>query len=126
MNTSLINPSRLDIKVAKKLQDDFPQQTSSTTQHRWKKNQACLIKYYPSERSIWEGHHFQIDKDIFVDKEEVIKMTPRKLNKKYQLDKMFIAVRPVQLESNGNSYRAQPDSVLILSNRFLGGIIVMK
>ena len=68
----------------------------------------------------------QIDKERFVGEEKVVRMTPRQLHKNYQLNSMFIAVRPVQLESDGISYRAQSDSIVILSNRFLGGISVIE
>ncbi len=59
-------------------------------------------------------------------KEESVKMTPRQLNKDYHLDTMFIGIRQVQLQPDGISYRADPNSSVIFSSQFIGGILIIK
>jgi hypothetical protein len=63
---------------------------------------------------------------IFSGDEKPVNLTPRQLNKNYHLDTMFIGVRRAKLEPDGISYRVDPASPIIYSNRFIGGIPIIK
>jgi len=63
---------------------------------------------------------------IFSGEEKSVNLTPRRLNKKYHLGTMFIGVRRAQLQPDGISYHVDPASPIIYSNRFTGGIPIIK
>jgi len=61
-----------------------------------------------------------------LDKKASVNMTARQLNKTYHLDTMLIGIRQVRLQPDGISYRVVPNSPVILSNPFIGGILINK
>jgi hypothetical protein len=63
---------------------------------------------------------------IFSGDETEVHLTPRRLHENYHLDTMFLGIRRVKLQLDGVSYRADPASPIIYSNRFIGGILIIK
>jgi hypothetical protein len=63
---------------------------------------------------------------IYSGEKKSVNLTPRQLNKNYHLDTMFLGVRRAQLKPNGTSYLVDPASPIIYSNRFTGGIPIIK
>ncbi|CAF0814007.1 unnamed protein product [Rotaria sp. Silwood1] len=93
----------MNLIIAKKCQKDFELQNQTSNQLPNRENSVFKIKYFPSGVE-----------------EEIRGLKPRQFFAKYRFHQMYLAIRPVPVESNEETSCADSKSPIIYTNCFIG------